>query len=563
MWQFIKNIKISRRFIIINIMVAIGIIAVAALNLQTLHTELLNDRIVKTQHIVETAANTVKFYASKAESGELSVSEAQTKAKEAVSGMRYDNGNYIWINDYDAIMLQHPKTSLIGKDFHEIKDPSGNAFIVTLNDVIKKDGEGTIYYQWAKSADVEPTEKLSYGIGFPEWQWVMASGIWIDDVDAIFKEKMIDSSIIVGIILVVTLTLSAIFAATITKPLAGLGGLMIKLSEGDTSIKVDEYLDKSEVGDMARNVEIFRQNTEKAKKLEEEQKQTEIRAEKERKELMLKMANDFETSVMGVVDVVSSASTELNATAKTMSSIAEQTSKKAMAVSAASEQASANVQTVASASEELTQSIAEISSQVTEASAVSRTAVTEVENTNLVVESLAETAQKISDVVSMITDIAEQTNLLALNATIEAARAGDAGKGFAVVAGEVKSLATQTAKATEDIAKQIAEVQGKTDSAVKAIAKIGDVIKKVDNISATIASAVEEQGAATREISRNIEQASRGTQEVSTNIADVNQASNETGTASTQVLDSSNELSNNASVLKGKVMEFISKIRES
>ncbi len=265
------------------------------------------------------------------------------------------------------------------------------------------------------------------------------------------------------------------------------------------------------------------------------------------------MAND----VAKVVEIVASASTELQSSAQALAATAEETNSQSVAVAAASEEVTTNIQTVASSAEELSSSISEISRQVAESTSISQEAVNETNRTNEAVESLAEAAQKIGDVVKLISDIAGQTNLLALNATIEAARAGEAGKGFAVVASEVKSLANQTARATEDIAAQVSAIQNETAQAVTAIKGIGSTINKVNEIAVAISSAVEEQGAATAEISRNVTEASNGTQEVTTNIANVSTSAGESGQAAGQVLEAASGLSQNAEDMRKKIEDFM------
>jgi len=275
----------------------------------------------------------------------------------------------------------------------------------------------------------------------------------------------------------------------------------------------------------------------------------------------VKMTDDFERTVKAVVDTVASAATELEASATAMSSIAEETNRQATVVAAAAEQASANVQTVASAAEELSSSIAEIGKQVDHSSRISARGVEEAENTRDVVNSLAEAAGRIGEVVDLINSIAAQTNLLALNATIEAARAGEAGKGFAVVASEVKALAQQTQKATEEIATHIGSIQAATGNSVDAIRRIMSVIAEVNEISTGIAAAVEEQAAATQEIARNVEQAASGTHEVSANITGVTQAAAEAGSAASQVASSSGDLSSQSSLLSRQVEQFLEAMR--
>ena len=290
------------------------------------------------------------------------------------------------------------------------------------------------------------------------------------------------------------------------------------------------------------------------------------RAEQERlqeqnRQAMVDLAEELASSVGSATATVSDSIVGLTELAQSMAATAEETSQQSATVASASEEASANVQTVASAAEELSSSISEISRQVGQSSEISSNAVRQAEETNEKVQGLAEAANKIGEVVALITDIADQTNLLALNATIEAARAGDAGKGFAVVASEVKNLANQTGKATDEIGNQIAEIQAATSEAVTAIEAIGKTISEVDEIASTIASAVEQQGAATQEIARNVEQAAAGTQEVSSNIDGVNQAASDTGTAATKIQTSAAELSQQSDRLRSEIDEFLVKVR--
>ena len=287
-----------------------------------------------------------------------------------------------------------------------------------------------------------------------------------------------------------------------------------------------------------------------------------LNATREQASIMLnRHADDFERDVSSMVGVISSAATELQATAQSMAATAEETSQQAEAVANAAGQASENVQTVAAATEELTASIHEISRQVNQSTHIAGAAVEEARRTDAMVQGLAEAAGKIGQVVKLINDIASQTNLLALNATIEAARAGDAGKGFAVVAGEVKNLANQTAKATDEISAQIAAVQTATKDAVGAIQGIGGTISKISEIASAIAAAVEEQGAATQEIARNVQQAAMGTGAVTSNIGSVTHAAGETGHAAHEVLSAAGELSRQSERLNSQVNHFLTDVR--
>ncbi|GIX09898.1 methyl-accepting chemotaxis protein [Elioraea sp.] len=332
------------------------------------------------------------------------------------------------------------------------------------------------------------------------------------------------------------------------------------LADGDTDSPIWGEGRKDEIGDIAAAMAVFRDNLIKARELQAAQlREAEAKAERARR--VEAATARFEAEAGAVVKGVAASATELEATATGMAAGAEETSRQATAVAAAAEQASANVQTVAAAAEELAASIAEISRQVAESTRIASEAVTEATRTNATVESLAASAQRIGEVVRLINDIAGQTNLLALNATIEAARAGEAGKGFAVVASEVKNLASQTAKATEEIGGQIAAVQGETGRVVEAIRAIGGTIEKISAIAASIAAAVEQQGAATQEIARNVQQAAAGTGSVTANIASVNEAAASSGAAAAQVQSAAGELSRGAETLRAQVERFLAEMK--
>jgi methyl-accepting chemotaxis protein len=365
----------------------------------------------------------------------------------------------------------------------------------------------------------------------------------------------------------------------ITRPVKSLTQTMGILAGGSTEVDVDHQGRSDELGEMARAVEVFKENAiekdrlqieeensarlrEEQKMAEDEREKAELASQQERTERRENLTSRFGETVEEILKAVSSQSSEMDTTARSMSDIAKQTLEESISVSSAAEQASASVQTVASAAEELSSSISEISRQVSHSAEISGKAVEASDKTNGTIRELAEAAQRIGEVVDLINDIAEQTNLLALNATIEAARAGDAGKGFAVVASEVKNLATQTARATEDIGAQINAIQGTTDEAVEAIEGISKTIGEMNEISTTIASAVEEQGAATSEISRNVQEAASGTQSVSTSIVTVKSASEQTGAASSDVLNVSRELTDRFNNLQTEVGEFLENIRQ-
>jgi methyl-accepting chemotaxis protein len=347
----------------------------------------------------------------------------------------------------------------------------------------------------------------------------------------------------------------------VTIPLISLSASMRLLAGGDNSSAVPYLGRQDEMGMMAESVEVFRKSALEMVSLRSEQMQAAKRAEGEKKAAMSVLADSFEASVKGVVQGVSAAATQMQASADAMTRSTDETNQQSSVVATAANQASTNVQTVAAAAEELTASIADIRRQVTQSAKIAERAAEEAERTDNLVQGLADTAQKIGDVIQLINAIASQTNLLALNATIEAARAGEAGRGFAVVASEVKSLAAQTAKATEEIAAQVGAIQDSTGHAVTAIKRIAGTITEVNTIAGAVATAIEQQGAATTEIARNVQEAATGTAEVSSNIVGVTDAVAETGRVSKDVLSAAGALSQQADELRQEVDRFLRSVR--
>jgi methyl-accepting chemotaxis protein len=367
----------------------------------------------------------------------------------------------------------------------------------------------------------------------------------------------------VGISAALLLIGTCVFAIfTIARPMRALSVSMQELANGNFGVVLPGLGRKDEIGDVAEAVEAFKvKAAERAREeAEAKMKQDQVAAQ-QRKADMVKLADDFESAVGEIIETVSSASTELEASASTLTATAVRSQELTIMVAAASEEASTNVQSVASATEEMSSSVNEISRQVQDSARMAGEAVDQARKTNDRVSELSKAAARIGDVVELINTIAGQTNLLALNATIEAARAGEAGRGFAVVASEVKALAEQTAKATGEIGQQISGIQAATQESVNAIKEISGTIEKLSEISSTIAAAVEEQGAATQEISRNVQQAAQGTQQVSANITDVQRGASETGSASSQVLSAAQSLSSDSNRLKLEVGKFLNTVR--
>ncbi|MBP2293973.1 methyl-accepting chemotaxis protein [Azospirillum rugosum] len=354
---------------------------------------------------------------------------------------------------------------------------------------------------------------------------------------------------------------SVVLGQSIAGPLGRMSVAMQAIAANDLDTTVPALDRRDEIGRMARTLEVFKAGAADNERLRAEQEKNRAAAEAEKRRMLTRLADDFEESVNAIVEGVVNAATQTRSSAEQMTATAIRASERAATVSAASAQATSNVQTVATAAEQLSASIHDIARQVSTSADIAAQAEQEADRVSATIRNLAEAARRIGEVVQLINAIAAQTNLLALNATIEAARAGEAGKGFAVVANEVKSLANQTAKATDDIATQVGAVQTATEAAVSAIDGITGIIGQINGIAAGISSAVEEQGSATREIARNVQEAASGTQEVSSNIAGVEDAASETGRTAEQVLSAADDLMSQSRTLRDRVDGFLGTVR--
>ncbi|WP_439405556.1 methyl-accepting chemotaxis protein [Bradyrhizobium sp. DASA03076] len=363
-----------------------------------------------------------------------------------------------------------------------------------------------------------------------------------------------------GLAVVFSVIVAVLIARSIVGPLTSMTRAMGRLAGGDLAVEIPSRGKTDEIGDMAKAIQVFKDSMIDTERLRHEQAESEARQAEDRKKDMVRLADQFEQAIGEIVDTVSSASSELEASAGTLTTTATRAQDLSTEVASASQEASANVQAVASATEELSSSVSEIARQVQDSARIAGEAVEQASKTNARVSELSKAAARIGDVVELISTIAGQTNLLALNATIEAARAGEAGRGFAVVASEVKALAEQTAKATGEIAQQVSGIQTATEESVGSIREISGTIERLSEISSAVAAAVEEQGAATQEISRNVQQAAHGTQRVSTNIRDVQRGAADTGSASSQVLSAARSLSTDSNRLKTEVAKFIASV---
>jgi len=563
MLDFFSTLKVRTSLLWLVVSFMAGIAVVTGVAVWQIHTRIYEERSRSLVELVSVANSIVDHYVDLSRKGAMDPEAAKVAALDAVSVLRFDkNVNYFWVNDYSGTMLMHPKRKeLIGTSVLDLKDAKGKKIFADMIDLVRAKGKGLYEYYWTIPERPDPERKLSYIQGNDQWQWVIGAGVYTSDVETIIGHILIQVASLAAAVVVLAGGIAFLIMRGVTRPLSKLTGAMGLIAEGDLGIAVDGGERRTEVGAMARALKILQSSLVGARAAEAQAKTADERAQGERKRAMIEVADTFDVQVKGVVQSVGSQATQLQATADALSGTSRQAGDRSTTIASAAGQALSNVEVVAAATEQLAASIGEIGQRVAESTAMSQGAVDEARRTTDIVTSLATAAQKIGEVVDLITDIASQTNLLALNATIEAARAGDSGKGFAVVANEVKGLATQTARATGEISAQIGGIQAATQEAVKAIEGITGTIGTISEVAVTIASAVEEQAAATREIARNVQQAAAGTREVSLNIDDVRKAVDDATSGAGEVLSAACALSKQSESLAQEVDRFISGIR--
>ncbi|WP_102783759.1 cache domain-containing protein [Thalassospira sp. GB04J01] len=559
----LSNYSLAWKLRGVMILTALALVSLAVTNLVSLRETMTNDRKVSLQYVVDQSVSVIDQFAQKAKSGELSQEEAQKQALSVLASQRYDNGNYVFVlgQTNDQTIMHPTAPQLNGKRLDTVKDPNGDPILRYLVQAAsKRPAGGFVNYVWEKPSTKQVAPKISYARETNDWGWVVATGAYVDDIeDAFWAVARIDI-LSTAVLFLLIMALAIAIERSTTAPMRSITGALNHLAGGDLSAQAQGADRKDEIGDLARAFEVFRANLEKSEALRNEQEAAN-QAQLERADTIDLRIKQFEQDVEGNLTFVNAALDQLRSTASSMAQQSDHTTAQATNVAAATEQAATNVDTVAAAAEQLAAAIDEITAQVTRSSDIAQSGSNEADDATTIFRELGTASEKIGEVVQLIQSIAEQTNLLALNATIEAARAGDAGKGFAVVAAEVKNLANQTTRATEEIAGQISGIQDSTQNALGAIEHISGRMKELNEVAGGIAAAVSEQDAATGEIARNVSEAATGTKEVAQNVVGLRQSAEQEREASGQVLTASNSLSDKSQVLMVQIKQFLTDIR--
>ncbi|THD52304.1 MAG: hypothetical protein E8A46_13355 [Bradyrhizobium sp.] len=515
---------IGAKLLVFSVVIFVGYAFLAGLASHKIHQTISAERVEMVRRLDETAVSMVKSAYARMQSGELTEDAAKTLVKDQLRKLRYGNGEYYYVHDYDGVNVVHgAKPEREGQNFYGFVDPNGRQIIKEQIEAARS-GTGAVIAlsPLARAGSNDPVTKLSYAIAFDPWRWAISTSVFVDDIEARFAEvawQFFSIAVAVGLFMI---GCAYWLSRQITRPLGRLVQFTEQpLSDAPSSEFMRDLRLKDEIGTVARALQVFKEKSAEAERLRAEVDVQKSHAEASRREALVGMVTTVETETDSAVAGFDSRMTAMTEAAAVMSRSAGLVGASSQTVAAASALALANAQTVASATEQLSSSIHEISLQVSNATKATTVAVGRSDQARTTIASLAEAVARVSQVTTLISEIASQTNLLALNATIEAARAGDAGKGFAVVASEVKNLATQTARSTEEINRQINEIQSITQETVRGMDEVSGTVRTIDEIANSIAAAIEQQHAATSQIARNVTETANGAREVSTRIAEV------------------------------------------
>jgi methyl-accepting chemotaxis protein len=560
---WLDRLTIRMKLILLTGLAILIAAILVAINAYDTRDRMIEDRKGEIRSIVETGLGVAQKLEAEIQAGHLTHEAAVASLRQTLEAMRYrPTKEYLLAYQMDGICVAHGgNPAQVGTNRIAVKDSNGKPIVGGFIDALKNADEAFYTYMYPRASGGEPLPKLTFVKRFAPWDMLVGTGVYTDDIEADFLGMMTR----VGAVALVLLAMLGGVAFVISRDISGsitrLQHKMGALAAGDLSVTIDETARGDEIGRMADAVQIFKEHAQEIERLRLAHEVSEREAAEHRRNETLRLAGAFEQTVGGIVDAVGRAAGEMQREAQSLSGSAQAASGEARGIASGASEAEGNVQTVAAAAEELSASIAEIGRQVGQSASIAAKAVTATARTDERVSALAGAAQRIGEVVGLIQAIASQTNLLALNATIEAARAGEAGKGFAVVASEVKSLANQTAQATDDIRQQVEAIQGSTAEVVTAIRDIAETIREMNEIGGAIAAAIDQQSGATRDISANVQQAARHTSSVSEGVGAVTETSERVGGAAGRVLGAAQGLSEQSEALKRQVGQFLETIR--
>jgi methyl-accepting chemotaxis protein len=558
--SFLKRLRIAHRLTLFIPVLIVALLTCLYVGLHTLKASLMSDRQEMTKELVQVAVRVVQTWYEREQAGLVTRERAQEGAREELRPFRFGDDNYFFIQRYDGVPILNPnKPELEGQNRMDASDPDG-VHQVRLQIEAAQAGGGWTHYRFPRAGSPEPVPKLSYSVGFPQWKWAIGTGIYIDDVDTLYWQTALLYFLFGASLLTASGILAFAIARSISRPMAIITERMGDLADGNLAVDVPFLGEAHELGRLARALHVFKLSRRKAEELTEAQ-QNEQTAKLRRQERLERLIGDFHERTARIIEAVARAAEQVQSHARNLAQMASHSRSNIVVVSHAASETTSNVQAVAGAAEELSAAVSDVNRRVVKSTDIVRRAVAETDRTNATMLGLVEAAKRIGTIVQVIQDIASQTNLLALNATIEAARAGEAGKGFAVVASEVKSLASQTTKATEEIETQVGAIQNETERAVGAIGNIARTVNEMSDISTAIATAMEEQGATTQEIARNIGQVADSTKEVSANIAGVSGAAEDTSHAAGELQSASEDLRSQAAILEREMKGFLGEMR--
>jgi methyl-accepting chemotaxis protein len=518
-------------------------------------------RLSTLRSVVETAVAIAAVQEADVRSGRAATEAAQAKALAAIRGMRYGGNEYLWINDMGPRMVMHPiKPELDGKDLSGMTDPNGLHLFVAFVDTVRQSGAGMVHYFWPRAGESKPVEKMSFVQGFQPWGWVIGTGVYIDDL-AIARQRLAIGLGIVTLLAGASIgTVIWLLGRGVARPARALTAATGELAAGRLEAAIPGLARHDELGALARALGVLR-DAAKERAVLAYAADVERKAKDRRQAAVERHTQDFGTSISGVMAMLETAAGQMSEAAASMATSAETTRTRASDITVSAAESTESLASVAAAAEEMAASAGEIGRRIRDVTEAANAAVQATMQSETTVKTLLSATDEIGTVVRLISDIAGQTNLLALNATIEAARAGDAGKGFAVVASKVKTLATQTHGATEEVNERISAIRRSTDEANQAIANVARAIEQVRQAAQEIAGAIEQQGAATREIAVTAQAVSNSTRTATGPMGDLSQVADASGAARRSVLAAAVEIRDQAAAMRVEVNQFLDAAR--